>query len=40
MKTQEAEEDNQWIFDLADVIGKRFVAGDLPPQDDNGLYIL
>jgi len=30
----------QDIFDLADLIGNLIEAGNLPPQDENGFYIL
>ena len=32
--------DTEWLMALATAIGKRVEAGDLPPQDENGFYIL
>ena len=34
------DDDTAWIFALADQIGDRIASGNLPPQDENGFYIL
>lgn len=32
--------DEEALLALAEAIGKKVEEGDLPPKDDNGLYIL
>ncbi|WP_168223330.1 hypothetical protein [Plantibacter sp. M259] len=33
-------QDIDWILALADEIGRRMDAGQLPPQDENGMYVM